>query len=80
MWEVGKREICKNKEVKCQNVIMVISGSLTLCVYELLKGESGKCTGGSKMPYFTLLNTRNITFPSAGVAAFCLDLRSCERM
>lgn len=38
-----------------KNVIMVISGLLIQCVYESLKGaESGKCSGGSNMPYFNL--------------------------
>ena len=36
---------------------MVISGSLTWCVHELLKGANGKCSGGSNIPYFTQQET-----------------------
>lgn len=59
--EVVKQESCKRIRRLCvflKNVIMVISGLLTWCVYELLKEASGKCSGGSNMPYFTLLNKR----------------------
>lgn len=35
-------------------VSMVVSGLLTRCVCELSKEASGKCSGGSNMPYFTL--------------------------
>lgn len=36
---------------------MVFSGLLTWRVYELLKEASGKCSGGSDMPYFTQQET-----------------------
>lgn len=36
-----------------RNVIMVFSGLLTWCDYELSKEASGTCAGGSNMPYFT---------------------------
>lgn len=53
---------------------MVISGLLTWCVYELLKEASGKCSGGSNIPYFTLLSERQQVAKQFGpqqVECFC---------
>lgn len=52
-----------------KEVIMVISGLLTWCVYESSKEACGKCSGGSNMPYFTLFNKKKISDDAAWTSA-----------